>query len=946
MLSLPRLVPRAALSVLWTFAVATPAIAVMPTRTGIIPPEVAQAFDARVFELPERSDRLGTSAVQTVWNIPVILVGFSDQPLSPTLYGGLTPAQHFDRTLFDTTGVTATGSVFDYYRWVSGQRIRVVGKVVATVTLTAPKNYYANNNWGLGFQAPRNMYGFVSNTLQFADTSVDWRPFDKDGDGFVDMVWVVHSGFPGEATLARDNLWSVTSRLTSWPSGESFETRTPRPGAPSIRMRIDRFAVLPELSAIRPGALTEIGVYCHEFGHALGLPDLYDTSTLGGGLNSGTGNWSLMGTGSYGTDGLSPEFPAHLGAWPLRWLGWRESVRPTHDSLIVQAPLAEGAPIVEFWFQGESNPEYFLIENRQRLSFDRNLPSEGLIVYQIDETVMTPVAVAANRVNAGLSPGLRLVEADGLGDIPIGRNRGDSHDPFPGFFQRTMFDDFTTPSTRTFRGAVTNIGLREIEPAGDDMRYRLQVRSPGWEPPVNTIAGEFSPIWPSGPANRAVFTADGSTLTALSERRGGRPQIVLRSRPRFGDWEAPVQLSESPVAATDPAIAILPGGSDLVLTWSDSRHGSGELYFRSRIGGVWSPERRLTELAGDSRYPSVGVDRFGRVHLAWLYTEGSLPQVRFMTFTYFSPFGMPLAVTAPARLPDAPVIAVSPDGTSHIFWPDRATSPSSVWFARYTPTGGLASPQPIHGSSFAQPAIDAVADATGAVHVVWQVTASGGVNQFRYQRRPPSGASPFPPDTVVVSRSEGVQNPVLRLGPGGLLHLAFITFNGGVPQVRYKRRHPDFGWDHGSTEVSFPSEGAAARPQVVPATDDEVSVLYFLPVNGGDGQMERRRFVMSGLLASPDPVRAPLPAGVRLGPNPLRAGAPLRLRPGGERPTGDAIDVYDIAGRRVATTAPVSGSDDPWVEIPGSVTRAWESGVYFARARGSVAAATRLVVLR
>ncbi len=939
--------PRAAFVLIWMGALAMPAAAVMPSPAGSIPPEVSQAFDARLFELPLRTDRLGTSAVQTAWNIPVILVGFSDQPLGTTIYSGATPAQYFDRTLFDTTGVTSTGSVFDYYRWVSGNRIRVVGKVVASLSLAQAKNYYANNNWGLSNSAPRNMYGFVSAALQYADTSVDWRPFDQDNDGFVDMLWVVHSGFPGEATLAADNLWSVTSRLTSWPGGGSFETHTPRPGAPAIRIRVDRFSVLPEHSAIRPSQLTEIGVYCHEFGHALGLPDLYDTSNLGGGANTGPGNWSLMGTGSYGTDGVSPEFPSHLGAWPLRWLGWRESIRPVNDTLMVQSSLAGGAPIVEFWFQGEANSEYFLIENRQRESFDRNVPAEGLIVYQVDEKVMTPVAVASNRVNYGDTRGLRLIEADGLNDLVLGHNRGDSKDPFPGSLARTQFDDETIPSTRSIRGAVTNIALRQIEQVGDHVRYQLQVRAPGWEPPASAIIGDFNPIWPSGAANRALSMADGTVVTAISERRAGRPQIVLRSRSRFGAWVDPIQVSTSPGSATDPSIAALPGGSDLVVIWSDTRHGAGELYYRSRIGGVWSLERRLTDSAGDARYPSVGVDRFGRVHLAWLYTEGASPQVRFMTFTYYSPFGMPLTVSSTTGSPDAPVVAVEPDGVSHIFWSDRATSPTSVRYARYGPSTGLSSPQPVAVSSFAQPAIDACADATGAVHVVWQASGSGGVNQIRYQRRPPGGGAPSPSDSVIVSGGESVQNPVVRVDEGLSVHMAFITVNGGVPQVRYRRRHPDRGWDYGSTEITLVSEGAAARPMIVPGREDEVSVLYFLPTIEADRLFERRRFMPNNTLAAPDPFRLPTRFDLRLGPNPLRAGSTLVLRLAGDAPDpGNVVEIFDLVGRRVVSTLLVPHADGLSAEIPGTITRGWGSGVYFARVRDGVALAARLVVLR
>jgi len=916
----------------------------MPTPTGGLPTEVAQAFDARLFALDDPSGHLGVSAAQTLWRVPVILVGFADQPIGTDIYDGQTATQYFNHTLFDTTGTSATGSIYDYYRWVSGNRIRVIPKVVAVINLPQTKNFYANNNWGLGFSAPRNIYGFVSSALQYADTLANWGPYDQNHDGYVDMLWVVHSGVPGEATVARDNLWSLTSRLTSWPSGESFETRTTVPGAPTVHIRVDRFAVLPELSAVRPGQPTEIGVYCHEFGHALGLPDLYDTSTFGGAINVGPGNWSLMGTGGYGTDGLSPEFPAHMGSWPLLWLGWRETIRPSVDALMNLGPLATGAPILEFWFQGEPNPEHFVIENRQRMSFDRNLPEEGLIVYQIDDNVMA-LGVPSNRVNTGATPGLRVVEADGLNDLTAGRNRGDSHDPFPGYFGRTVFDDASNPSTRSYRGAPTNIALIGIEPAGDNMRFQLQVRAPGWDTPIRITDDHFDPIWPSGAANRALSMADGSVVAAFSEPVAGRPQIVLRSRGRVTAWGPIEAVSLSPVSATDPSIATLPGGTDLVVVWSDSRHGSNELYYRSRIAGVWSEERRLTDLPGDSRNPSVGVDRFGRVHLAWLYTEATSTQVRFMTFTYFSPFGMSLPVSGAVAIPDAPVIAVAPDGTSRIFWSDRSTSPASVWTARYNVAGGLTTADRIAGSSYSQPAVDAVADAMGQVHVVWQATGPG-VNQIHYQRYGAGGAGPTQLDTTIVSRGESVLSPVLRTDSELGLHVAFISVNGGVPQLRYKHRSPDRGWDYSSTEVTMVAEGSMARPTLVTGLDHEVSVLYFRGAGGELHPMERRRYSPVGILAAPPPPPLPDRFELRARPNPLRAGGTLSFRlASGPGAPADVLEIYDVAGRRVATAPFLDDSGVRRAEIPGSVTRAWESGVYFARIRDRNTTSTRLVVL-
>ena len=75
------------------------------------------------------------------------------------------------------------------------------------------------------------------------------------------------------------------------------------------------------------GNLIDIGVFCHEFGHVLGLPDLYDTDNSSEGL----GQWCLMASGSWGGNGSSPQTPTHMSAWCKQKLGW---VTPSSDRFI------------------------------------------------------------------------------------------------------------------------------------------------------------------------------------------------------------------------------------------------------------------------------------------------------------------------------------------------------------------------------------------------------------------------------------------------------------------------------------------------------------------------------------------------------------------------------------------------------------------------------------
>jgi immune inhibitor A len=910
----------------------------MPTRTGTVPAAVTEGFQRGVFETAPPRPLLGTAAVpvQASWHIPVILVDFTDQALNPAY------SSQWESALFDTTQSTATGSVFDYYRWVSGQRVHITGKVVATVHLPQTKSYYAGFNWGLGYTStPHNSYGVVRDALNACDPQVDWSPFDRDYDGVVDMLWVIHSGIGGEATVATDNLWSITSRMGAWGQGRVFISNDSFPGSEDQMMRLDRFAILPELSARRPGQRSEIGVYCHEFGHALGLPDLYDTFPLSTPINVGPGNWSLMSTGAYGGDGLSPESPAHVGAWPSVYLGWSQTVRPARDTLMTLAPIEQGGPVLELWFQGESSPEHFLIENRQRLGFDRTLLNEGLIVYQVNDAFIAS-RLPANMVNAAYplnQPGVRIVEADGLRELLEGTSHGDPRDLFPGDLGVTRWSDDTTPNTRSMFGSTTNVSLREIEQLGDDVRFHAQVQAPGWLPPQDRSHGTFIPLVAPGPATRAVLHDNRWVSAVVSEQRQGRARIMLRERMPDGEWLSPLEVSESPASAIEPALATLPGG-DLAVVWSDTRHGFGEIYYRVRVRGVWLPETRLTDLPGHSRTPSISADPQGGVHVAWLYTDSGIPRILFMYFPYLSAFGDPRIVTGGSQRPDAPVVAAAPDGSSYLLWPDRGSSPTMIWFAHFDPDSGIRPANRLAPGGEAQPAVQAVVDWSGNLHSIWNTTGSG--NQIHYQRR--DGGPLIPPSVVIENRGESIQNCRMALDVLGGIHVVMEALTAGVPQVRYKRYEPGRGWDLISTEVTLAENGTAVRPCVLVSPERTVSVLYTGYPGGIAGFYERMR--NPSLLATPTaaPPVAAGPSRWTIAPNPSRRGAALVARwAGADAPPGPA-EIFDLAGRRVAAH-PFRRDGAEWVAEFGPASVQWPSGVYFARAAG-VRDVARFVILR
>jgi immune inhibitor A len=876
----------------------------------------------------------------------VILVSYTDEPLT---YGGA----DFDLALFDTTHTMVTGSLHDYYRWTSGNRLSVLGRVVATVHLPHDKLYYSYNSFGLSRTAtPHNAAGLVIDALVACASQVQWSEFDLDRDGFVDMLWVVHAGPPGEAAPDRfkNDLWSITSRLAGYWSGTSaFETDQLVPGSFLQHFRIDRFSTLPELSYFAPGQRSEIGVYCHEFGHALGLPDLFDTRDAGT-VNSGPGNWSLMGTGGYGGDGHSPQFPAHLGAWPALFLGWTETLRPTEDAPLVLPPLGSGSQILELSFQGEPTPEHFLVEARRREGFDRNLPADGLVVYHVDEAVIGQ-GIQSNTVNSGLTPGLVVVEADGSSDLTRGLNRGDAGDVFPGQSGRTaLFDGTPPPNSLTFQGAPSGVGLFDIAPVPQGMSFLAQVRALGWQPATDRTSGTYSPADVQTPARTTALAPDGTGYSVASESRSGHLQVVLRTR-RAGAWDGGFTVSQSSGNAFEPALTLL-GAEDLALVWSDTRQGAARLLYRARVGGVWTPEQVLSTLPGEHRAPSIGADGRGGVHVAWVVVGQGAPKIEYLRFPYLSPYGQPFAVSDASASPANPFVAAMPTGGAIVIWTDNATWPSALWFSRCGPDSIPGTPKTLTlQKGLPQSWVSALVESSGVIHSLWIESGSTG-SELHYQLREPYGGF-APEDTTLETSSSTLAKARLVRDPAGGLHAVFERSVNGVTQVRYRRRHPSWGWDASSTDVTALVDGAAVQPAVLASSPGSVIVLYRGFLGEAPRFMERCRLTdQPAVLAVPPPSAAVTTSRLSIRPNPARADQDIELSwsaqpgpsPGDEAP--GVLEVYDLAGRRVAIVDLLVQGSLRRGRLGSGLMRPWRAGIYFVRPGGVPGPAQRLVLLR
>jgi immune inhibitor A len=157
-----------------------------------------------------------------------------------------------------------------------------------------------------------------------------WDRYDFDGDGdfdeadgYLDHYQSVHAGI-GEETCSpdcNDAIWSHRSYANGGASGVGPTVNGVPNLANGIRLGssskwIGDYTIEPENGGV--------GVFAHEFGHDLGLPDLYDTSGNTGGAENSTAWWTIMSQGSYGSVNGEDigSAPTHFGAWEKFQLGF------------------------------------------------------------------------------------------------------------------------------------------------------------------------------------------------------------------------------------------------------------------------------------------------------------------------------------------------------------------------------------------------------------------------------------------------------------------------------------------------------------------------------------------------------------------------------------------------------------------------------------------------
>lgn len=245
--------------------------------------------------------------------------------------------QHYYDMLFSDGGASyGLPSMRDFYREMSSGRFTWTGQVGSWVNVGVPESQFGGNSRASGAggdDANGPAYRVVDYTLKAIAASgnyagldlakadlVDRYDCDGDGifaepDGYIDHFGIGHAGEGEEAgggVQGGDAIWSHRWYANFDQTNGPAACKLGGYNLPGTGLWVGDYTIQPENGGV--------GVFAHEFGHDLGLPDLYDTNAG----ENGTGFWTLMSSGSWASDSANAigDKPVHMGAWEKLALGW------------------------------------------------------------------------------------------------------------------------------------------------------------------------------------------------------------------------------------------------------------------------------------------------------------------------------------------------------------------------------------------------------------------------------------------------------------------------------------------------------------------------------------------------------------------------------------------------------------------------------------------------
>lgn len=306
----------------------------------------------------------------------VILAAFSNKSFSK---GDDAIVKFYDEVLnqegYSQNG--AAGSVHDYFKDMSRGEFDLTFDIVGPVKVSKSATYYGGPSPIMG--GVDHIGEFITEAIKKADEKcdIDWKKYDWDDDGEVEQVFVLYAGY-GQATGGpTGTIWP-----NAWTLDEALQNSDGNGGFSIDGVFINQYACSNELYLDSGTVPMGLGVFCHEFSHCMGLPDMYDTNY---GSTPTMGDWDLLAGGSYnGPQGIG-WCPAGWTSYERAYAGWLELTELKAGDIIKGMTSLEEADGKAYVIYNDNHKdEYYLLENHKGMGWDKYTPENGLLIIHVD----------------------------------------------------------------------------------------------------------------------------------------------------------------------------------------------------------------------------------------------------------------------------------------------------------------------------------------------------------------------------------------------------------------------------------------------------------------------------------------------------------------------------------------------------------------------------------
>lgn len=309
-----------------------------------------------------------------------------------------------------TKGMVNYGSVSQYFNDMSQGKFTPQFDIVGPVTVSKNSAYYGGN---AGKATDVNLAQMIAEACKGVSDKVNFADYDQNNDGYVDLVYVIYAGYSESINgNSSDCLWPKSGTNAFYEPGTNNLLKL-------NGKKICRYGINNELNATPTVVnnqfngmplLNGIGLFCHEFSHTMGLPDLYPTVETSRVDNQNPEYWDLMDGGEYTYSGY---FPTPYSPWEMEVMDWTTPVELGDEAK--QVNLNSYASDRTTYKINGKNDEYLLIQNIQTDGWWRGITkayNTGMLVWRIDYPYTT--VSLDNRLNNEIGkPNVMIVPADG-----------------------------------------------------------------------------------------------------------------------------------------------------------------------------------------------------------------------------------------------------------------------------------------------------------------------------------------------------------------------------------------------------------------------------------------------------------------------------------------------------------------------------------------------------